>query len=184
MAERTSMSFRQKLKIGAAQALPARILAEHLGVILLTPRDIPGMIEDDIQVLSGDNGYSAMSLAVDDRKLIIRNPSHGEARTESDLMHELAHFIRKHNESGRADWGNLGLAMPVYDKEQEDEAKFLGGCLQVPREGLLKVVLNGMLPSEIATMFGASEALVGYRIKVTGVMMHVARYKKAGWRLN
>ncbi|HET9642622.1 MAG TPA: ImmA/IrrE family metallo-endopeptidase [Burkholderiaceae bacterium] len=41
--------------------------------------------------------WSAVTLIVGDRKVIILNTSHSAARQSSDLMHELAHLIRGHS---------------------------------------------------------------------------------------
>lgn len=46
---------------------------------------------------------------------------------------------------------------------------YLGGCLQIPRRGLLWAIQRQMTQTEIAVHFHASEEMVRFRSNVTGV---------------
>lgn len=67
------------------------------------------------------------------------------------------------------------MLLSRFDAAQEAEAAYLGGCLQIPREGLLWALRRHMSTAEIARHFGASELMVRYRRNVTGVDRQVAR---------
>jgi hypothetical protein len=72
------------------------------------------------------------------------------------MIHELSHIICKHQP---IKIGTLpGLPFPVreYDAGQEEEAIWLGACLQLPRAGLLWARRQGMGDEEIAEYYGAS----------------------------
>ncbi|MFC1451923.1 ImmA/IrrE family metallo-endopeptidase [Verrucomicrobiota bacterium] len=176
-AERLSVGFRQKLGLLPAEALPARRLAEHLQVVLLVPEAIPGIKQGDARLLSRmSTPFSAAVLPVDGRHLIIHNPSHSDARQESDLMHELAHIICGHKATGVDT--SLGAPLLAYDRRHEEEANYLGGSLQVPREALMKKLLRGMTRDQIAEFYGASLDLVKYRINITGAERQIMRWRR------
>jgi Zn-dependent peptidase ImmA (M78 family) len=58
---------------------------------------------------------------------------------------------------------------PKRQQNNEDEATYLGGCLQIPKRGLLWATQRKMLLPQIAAHFGASEAMVLFRSNVTGI---------------
>lgn len=84
-------------------------------------------------------------------------------------MHELAHLILKHRPSHIVEVGQLPFALRTYDPEQEEEATWLGGCLQIPRSALVWAVKRNMSEQKIADHFGSSVELAKYRLQVTGV---------------
>lgn len=59
--------------------------------------------------------------------------------------------------------------LPQRRDIDEDEATYLGGCLQIPRRGLLWAVQQKMVLPRIATHFGASEEMVCFRSNMTGI---------------
>jgi Zn-dependent peptidase ImmA (M78 family) len=59
--------------------------------------------------------------------------------------------------------------MRDYDKQQEEEANYLGSALQITREGLLWALKKRMEISEIAEHYNASPSMVTLRINSTGV---------------
>lgn len=62
-----------------------------------------------------------------------------------------------------------------YDPVQEDEASWLGGCLQLPRSALLWAIRRGMNNDMMVDYFGASMDQVKYRRQITGVDFQVRR---------
>ena len=80
-------------------------------------------------------------------------------------MHEVAHILLKHRMVG------LDPQTGLFKRRQQDEneAVYLGGCLQIPRRGLLWAVQRKLTISQIAVHFGASEAMVRLRSNVTGI---------------
>lgn len=90
-------------------------------------------------------------------------------------MHELAHILCKHHPSHMIQAANLPFALRTYDKEQEEDASWLGGCLQIPRVALLWVIEAGMSETKLLDYFGASRDLLRYRRRITGVDLQVKR---------
>jgi Zn-dependent peptidase ImmA (M78 family) len=81
------------------------------------------------------------------------------------MIHEIAHILLKHPlicfspETG----------LPMRDQRYEDEATYLGGCLQIPRIGLQWVTQKGFTSRQVADHFTASERLVFFRANMTGI---------------
>ncbi|MEH2162940.1 MAG: ImmA/IrrE family metallo-endopeptidase [Nostoc sp.] len=80
-------------------------------------------------------------------------------------MHKFGHLLLGHK-IVRFD-SNTGLT--VRRQSDENEATYLGGCLQIPRRGLLWAVQRQMTQTEIAVHFNASEEIVLFCSDVTGV---------------
>jgi len=176
-SERMSLEYRKQLGLLPNQALPARTLAAHLKARLHTPKDYPGLSQEQLAILCGntDGKFSALTFPVGGIPIIIYNPSHSPARQESDIMHELAHVACDHKPPPANVYPGLAVVMRRYDKEQEDEANYLGACLQIPRQGLMAEVKKGKSNAEIADHFGASVAMVVLRMNMTAVKRQLAR---------
>jgi hypothetical protein len=167
-AEKIAIEFREKLELKNHDPLCGLILAEHLSIPVYSPEEFlpPGTdMNDLVGSKSKDNGWSALT----NKKIIIHNHLHAPTRTQSNLMHELAHVIcdHKHPETQR----NIALPffMRDYDKQHEEEANYLGSTLQITREGLLWALKKRMEIAEIAEHCNASEKMVNLRINATGV---------------
>lgn len=105
----------------------------------------------------------------DGKDLIIHNAYHSATRQQSNIMHELAHVICKHKLPEPKIIAGLPLPLRKYDPAIEEEANCLGGNLQITRVGLLWALKRGMTVEEIGGHFLASEAMVNFRIRITGV---------------
>jgi Zn-dependent peptidase ImmA (M78 family) len=92
-------------------------------------------------------------------------------------MHELAHIICKH-EIIIPDGHILPDYMRYFDKFQEAEAAYLGGCLQVSRACLILAIKGNMSKEEIASNYAASMQMVNFRINTTGVNKQLKYYRK------
>ena len=88
-------------------------------------------------------------------------------------MHETAHILCAHPPAKIARIG--GCSFRTYDPTHEGEAEWLGGCLQITREGLLWAIYQGMNNEDIAAHFGASLDMVRFRRNTTGVDAQIVR---------
>ena len=176
-AERIATKLRKELGLEPHHSLPALKLAEHLGLVVIAPNNIPNIpVEILEEVMRSNNGWSALTIANAQPPLLIYNPTHSERRQESNLMHEIAHLLEKHEPSSIS--FNEGMPFREYDSEQEAEAAWLGGCLQIPREGLIWAVRQRLNDDEIAAHFNASKEMVRFRRNATGVERQLARMKR------
>jgi Zn-dependent peptidase ImmA (M78 family) len=126
--------------------------------------------------LSDDqDGWSAVTISNGVKHVVILNSAHSRARASSDLAHELSHIIIGHG-PGRVDITEDGtLVLNTYQKEQEDEANWLSGCLLLPREALLWARRQGLASDDAAQLFGVSAQMLDYRYNVTGVRVQFRR---------
>ncbi len=170
-AENLSVQQRNILGLKSVSQLPARLLAEKLNVCILCPTDIPGITPDVVNQLlfSDPASWSAMTFSRNGSIVLIHNSTHTLRRQESDIMHELAHILCKHQPTQLLQLTTQSFTLRSFDSVQESEAAWLGGCLQIPRVALLWAIRHGMDNRAIVNYFGASNDLVRYRRQVTGI---------------
>lgn len=173
--ERTANDYRQALGVALSKPLDLRRLADHLGVRVATPEDVPTLSDAARrQLVEVDpESWSAVTIALGDARLVILNSGHSEARQRSSLAHELAHLILNHA-TDRTRLSHEGLLFRgTFDREQEDEANWLGGCLLVPRDGLLQARLRTSDEHALAARFNVSADMIAWRLRTTGVLRQV-----------
>lgn len=159
---------------GLLDPLPARRLAAHLGYQVTRPDLLGGITPEAANWLcSPDCGWSACVLTGSGVRLVLYNPSESLSRQESSLMHELAHLLCGHP-STALDFG-CGLALRSFDEDCEEEAAWLGACLQLPERVLVAATKRRMSIEEIATHFTASVPMVRYRYHITGLARRFGR---------
>jgi len=170
-AERIAEHYRQELAISKFDPLDAFDLAELLDIPIFSVDDVFGDRRSgaDYWALSDTIKFHATWMKNEDGdKVIIHNTNHSLYRQQSNIMHELAHIIRKHE----IPQGLLSLQMPFnlhyYNPLHEQEAKYWGGCLQITRSGLQWAIKN-MHESEMSDYYKASSEMVRYRLNITGV---------------
>lgn len=172
LAENKSIEFRKVLGIGPSLPLPGITLANHLNVKVLYPDSIKGLEANEINCLKRgiESNWSGVALKAGSTNIIIINNSHSIARQESSIMHELAHLICKH-EMGEFQMLSDGLFLRNYNIDQEKEAEWMGGSLQLPRLALYYHYEKYKLSiEEIAEKFNASIDMVRFRLNVCGII--------------
>lgn len=172
--ERYSVEKRQALGLPAHAPIDARALAVHLGVRVWTPSDVPGLSAEAIAVLLRNDGttasdWSAVTLVVGSKVVVILNSSHSPARQASDLTHELAHRIRGH-EAKEVNVSPDGfMLLSSYEKAEEEEADWLSGSLLLPREALAFIKRRGLDAATACAEYGVSSRMLQYRVSMTGI---------------
>lgn len=172
--EKYAVSKRLELGLQPHAPLDAFQLAKSLGVKVWTPRDIPGLSNESLDILLRNDGktpscWSAVTLVINHRILVILNSSHSSGRQSSDLTHELAHRIRGHKAHDVAVTAEGLMMLKNYDKIYEEEADWLSSCLLLPREALVDIKRRGMSIAEAAENFGVSVKMLNYRMAMSGV---------------
>ena len=180
--ENASGQYRSHLGLDLGDRLEPRDLACHLGVLVRTPHELPGLSSQSIRQLTvvAFDSWSAVTVAGGGKNLVIINSAHARTRQRSSLAHELAHIILNHRPSTTSVSDEGILFRDRYDTEQEDEAEWLGGALLLPRDGLLGVYRRTSSSEAIGRIFGVSTKLVDWRLRTTGILVQA---KRAGqWR--
>lgn len=148
-------------------------LATHEQIKVCTPGDIPGLSETHIQTLLRNDGtpscWSAVTLMVGARTLVILNSSHPRGRQANDLSHELSHRILAHTPQEMDVTADGIMMLKSYDKMQEEEADWLSGCLLLPRDALISIRRRRLDKVDAAKEYGVSQKMLSYRLAMSGV---------------
>jgi len=179
--ERTSAEYRQALGVSSEEALAPRALAAFLRVRVATPQDFPLLSYKSLQQLTvaDPDSWSAITVSQGGINLVILNSSQPITRQTNSLVHELAHIILNHKTDDAQVSAEGILFRAQFNKEQEDEAAWLAGCLLVPAEGLLDAYRWTRAPRLLAEQFGVSEPLLEWRLRMTGVQKRMARVRRS-----
>lgn len=179
--ERTAADYRGALGVPPTGPLDPRRLAAHLKVRVTTPNEIPTLSPSALRQLTETDpeSWSAVTLVQGDARLVVLNSAHSDARQRSSLAHELAHLILNHS-ADRTLLPEAGLLFRrSFDREQEEEATWFAGCLLAPREGLVRASRRDPSATALAARFEVSEALIGWRLKTTGVLLQIRRLRRS-----
>jgi len=169
--ENVSAQYRRDLDLRPFDPMDPVALANHLRVQLWNPNEVPGVAEEHLRILLSEDpdSWSAITICVGNRSVIIVNSAHSRARQASDIMHELAHIILAHNPA-RMDVTEDGMmVLSNFDAAQENEAAWLSGCLLLPRPALVAILASRLDGTAAATRYGVSGEMLQYRRNVTGV---------------
>lgn len=167
--ESIAVEIRHKLGIRPVDPLFPQQLAEHLGVKLCTPRDIPGLSPQTVSILLGAerDSWSAITLTSDTSDLVIFNPAHSVGRQSNDIMHEFAHILLGHD-PGKVLIFSDGQALRTFNHEQEEEATLLGATLLLPRIALIHIKRN-LAEAVACQLYRVTTTLLTYRLDISGV---------------
>lgn len=176
-AERIAGVVRRDLGLEPLERLDCFALADAWGIPVVS---LGGLREDGAsdasirRLMSPDAGFSATTIVVGARRLIVYNPRHEPGRKASSLAHELAHVILEHGAAPAIGVGGCRY----WDGPQEAEADWLGGTLLVPRAGALEWMLESDDITAGARNFGVTVELFRWRINHTGVVREVQKLKR------
>lgn len=168
--ENTSESLRRKLGKSIHEPLDPFELAEALSVEVWDFSSINQLSRDAVMHLSSAEGdeWSAVTVYLDTRLIVVLNPRHSAARKTSNLMHELAHIIREHKPASMVA-SEAGFILRSFDDRQEAEADWLAAALLLPRCALAYCQTRNMPSEALLTSYGVSKQMLRYRMGVTGV---------------
>ena len=168
-AERLVVAVRQKLGLKVTDRLDCNILAAELGIAVFSLLHMVkfGASRASVARLSrGGTEFSAMTVCAGTSRLIVYNPSHPPGRRANSLAHELSHILLEHSPAPALAAGGCRFWDSIY----EAEADWLAGCLLVPREGALLLLLRNRSFAASAAHFGVSRQLFRWRANQTGVV--------------
>lgn len=174
------VELRKELGLYASSPLCAFKLCEYLKIPIFEPSNVQGLSDEILNELlvNGSSHWSAATIPISDENfLIIHNPTHSPARQQSNLMHELAHILCKHEVSEKVKNTGLSGFLRNFDEEQENEAEWLGACLQLPKPALIVSLKKKMSLEEIAKHYNCSLEMAQYRINISGVKRMLAYLK-------
>jgi Zn-dependent peptidase ImmA (M78 family) len=172
-AERDAADLRKQLGKPEHARVDVGELADILGVTVISAETLVERSRlEELEALQKFS-FSAATFKVAERDIIVTNPLRGDARRASDVAHELAHILLKHelSEVRRID----DYAFRTCRPDQEEQATAMGGTLMLPRPLLLRAARGGLGPDEIAEANGVTPDMARYRYNTTGVSRQTAR---------
>ena len=179
-SEETALKIRRKLKLAPHAPVDPAAVARILAVPVLLLEELSELPNEVCLRLKQDHSdaWSAITVSDGNRHLIVLNPTHATTRTKSSLAHEVAHLILGHEPSMMFMTPQSGVSLRTYNKDQEDEANWLAGCILLPREALLHARRLGLSNDQICGQYEVSPAMCRFRLNATGVDVHVRRLRR------
>jgi Zn-dependent peptidase ImmA (M78 family) len=172
-AERIAQLVRAELGLGPLGALDCFALAAAWGIPVVSLDELQEEGARAVSVerlLSDDAGFSATTVVLGTKRLIVHNPRQPPGRRASNLAHELAHLILEHEAAPAIGVGGCRH----WDGVQEAEADWLGATMLVPRESALEWMRQNASLDDGARNFGVSVELFRWRVNHTGVVRQIA----------
>jgi hypothetical protein len=170
-AERTALTVREELGIGAYERLDPLVLAEHLAIpvtsmtALAKTRDDPDLT-NAVTIMQGPEleAVSALTVVLGIKRQVIYNDAHDTGRVANSVTHELSHGLLLHEAAPALD--NRGCR--IWNADYEDEATYQAGALLIPSKLAWTIAKKRMLLADAATRYGCSEDVIRMRINLSG----------------
>lgn len=159
-ANRIAVRIREQMGLDATAPIDPFAVCERFDIHVIRLSDL----DDRSPFLGrGNSAFSAVTVPCGMDTAIVHNDSHHPYRQRSNICHELAHCFLGHEctppltEDGER----------ARDGGTEAEANFLAGALLVPNEAALHVLKKGII-TEAQYLYGVSNAMLTYRLRVSG----------------
>jgi Zn-dependent peptidase ImmA (M78 family) len=172
-AERRAERVRSQLGRAPGSVVSALELAEHHHVIVVSAERLVERARlEELERLQSF-AFSAATFDINGRDVIVTNPLRSDERLASDVAHELAHVLLKHNLSEVHDLD--GVPFRTCRPDEEEQATALGATLLLPRPLLLSAARAGEGVDDLASRCGVTSDLARYRWNTTGVGRQIRR---------
>lgn len=171
-AERVAERLRRDLSLGPSERLDPVDLATGVGAEVRCADELTDRTKLELLEELQPGAFSACTLTIGDRHVIIYSPLASPGRTSSDIAHEVAHIVLAHQVNQVEQVG--ALTFFTCDPDEEQEANWLAGCLLLPRMLLVQAVRTGLAVPEIAEAYVVSEQMAAFRLRTTGVEKQIA----------
>jgi Zn-dependent peptidase ImmA (M78 family) len=177
-AEREAARVRKELGLASYDRLDPRDLASYLDVSIVDAAELVDVAElEELESLQ-TYAFSAATFKIEDRKIIIVvSPLRSSGRQNSDIAHELAHVMLKHDLSEIHEVD--GMPFRTCKPDEEEEATAFGGTMLLPRPLLLSAARQKASVEQIASQYNVTAEMARYRYNTTGVAKQVA-FRAAG----
>lgn len=163
-ADRKSTDLRKALGLQAHARLDAFVLAKKLDVPVVCPSSIQMPKRHLDKILQHENGWSAVTVRIGERMLIIHNTCHDPDRQQSNLFHELGHILCKH--PPQLIPLSSGMHRTEVNKTHENEADWLAAFLHLPRAALTHAQNTGMTFEATCAAYCASSPKLQFRLNM------------------
>ena len=176
-AERIAIDIWKEMDLSPGDSMSAVNLAKHIGCIVKSADELVDKAKLHRLKLIQDDAFFACTFKIPgNRHAIVFNPLMKAKRRNSDIAHEVSHILLDHRLSRLERLGEV--AFLSCDKQQEEEAAWLSGCLLLPRPALVHDFSRGMTSTTISDRRNLSTSMIDYRVRVTGVKRQIAARRR------
>lgn len=176
-SERIANDIWNGMGLKAHDQMEAVALAEHVGCVVRSADTLVDIAKlRELKRVQGNAFFACTFELPGGRRAVVFNPLMSETRRNSDVAHEVAHILLNHRLSRLERVGDVGFLS--CDKQQEEEAGWLSGCLLLPRFALVHDLERRTAHATIARNRVLSEDMVEYRVRVTGVARQLAASRR------
>ncbi len=170
------MRVRTELGLSESDAVDPRDVAVQMGVSVVSADElVPRKDLEELERLQA-YAFSAATFKVQERHIIVVNPIRTVARQNSDVAHELAHLILKHELSEVRDLA--GTPFRTCRPDEELQATTFGGTLLLPRPLLVSAAKRRASIEDIADQYDVTVEMARFRYNTTGVGHQVAATRR------
>jgi Zn-dependent peptidase ImmA (M78 family) len=173
-ADKKSLEIRKRIGLKSWDPLDCYILSKELGIPIITLSDLKeaGFSRDHFaKLINRDSNFFACLLQTTQGLILVNNHNYSQKRSNSNIVHELSHVLCEHNFATTIPIN--GSILREFDKDCEDEANWLAGCLLLPRDGLIWACRKRYTLNQISQHFGASEQMTRWRYNITGISKQI-----------
>ena len=172
---------RAELGLGTLDRLDPRQLAHHLDIPIVPLSDLAPTCRGALFFLDEEREtLSALTVFEGHHRIIIHNDAHSPARQNSNLAHELAHGLLRHEPQPALD---ARTGCRLCNSTNEDEANWLAGELLVTGDMALDVARGRFTRQEAMDRLGVSSQMLTWRMNMTGAVRR-AKSESAKRRAN
>ena len=171
-AERVAKRLRADAGVAPTAPLDLRSVAKSLDVRIVSAKKlVPIKSLQEIERIQA-YAFSACTFEINERHVIVYSPIRTRPRRRSDIAHELAHIILKHDLTEIQYLNEVPFR--TCRPDQEHEATALGGTLLLPRTTLLDEARGGATVDQVAKKYDVTKQMAQFRWNATGVERQVA----------
>lgn len=177
-ADMHAREIRTSIGIDNEEPFDPRDYCHELGLVIVTPAEIPGLSDDDVDWASqvDPRVWSGVGVPLPNGRLVvILHPNQSNERAAVTILEEVAHRYFHHAPSRIIRLPN-GAVKREFTKEAEDEAYWTAAAVLVPSRSLATRVWQGKGADLIADEFGVSRQLVEFRLKTLGLWRAYRKY--------
>ena len=128
--------------------------------------------------VTDSDSWSAFTLRIQEKHLVVFNPAQSTPRTNSVVMHELSHIMLGHELASAGMTGDGHLIPSNYDQAQEHEADWLAGTLLLPRPALLAIRHEELSDEQAMIKYLVSKQMLLWRFRMTGVDYQISNARR------
>lgn len=172
-ANRISLRLRRSFGLRPEAPIDLALIAARLNIRIVPLTEFadeyPAAVKQLTVIDSG--AFSAATLPVGGRRIIIHNDTHDSGRQSNSIAHEIAHVLLGHRFTLPIDASGCRNG----DRDLEEQANWLGPTILISNEAAIHIVRIGMDTGTACKLYKVSPVLLRMRINASGAAIRVRR---------